>query len=52
MGSLRILIVDDQEAVRQGVRALLSSRPDWLVCGEAVDGFEGVEQAKNLRPDV
>jgi PAS domain S-box-containing protein len=52
MGSLRILIVDDHEAVRRGVRILLSSRRDWVVCGEAGDGFEAVEKAKSLRPDV
>jgi PAS domain S-box-containing protein len=52
MGSLRILIVDDHETVRRGVRSLLSSRRDWVVCGEAEDGFEAVEKAKSLRPDV
>src|ERR1700675_773433 len=52
MGSLRILIVDDHESVRRGVRSLLSSRPDWVVCGEAGDGLEAVEKAKRLRPDV
>src|SRR5260370_40460250 len=52
MGSLRLFIVDDHETVRRGVRALLSSRRDWVVCGEAGDGFEAVEKAKSLRPDV
>ncbi len=52
MNALRILIVDDHEAVRQGVRALLSSCDDWTVCGEAGDGIEAVEKAKSLRPDV
>ena len=52
MGSLRILIVDDHETVRRGIRALLSSRRDWVVCGEAGDGLEAVEKAKSLRPDV
>ena len=52
MNALRILIVDDHEAVRQGVRALLSSSDDWTVCGEAGDGIEAVEKAKSLRPDV
>ena len=52
MSSLRILIVDDHEAVRQGVRELLSSCTDLTVCGEAKDGVEAVEQAKSLRPDV
>jgi len=52
MGSLRILIVDDHEIVRRGVRTLLSSRRDWVVCGEAEDGLEAVEKAKILRPDL
>src|SRR5579864_1672900 len=52
MHSLRILIVDDQQVVLQGVRSLLSSRPEWLVCGEAEDGLEAVEKAKTLRPDL
>ena len=52
MGSLRILIVDDHETVRRGIRALLSSRRDWVVCGEAEDGLDAVEKAKSLRPDV
>jgi PAS domain S-box-containing protein len=49
---LRILIVDDHEVVRRGVRSLLSSRADWSICGEAEDGPEAVEMAKTLRPDV
>ena len=47
-----ILIVDDHEIVRSGLRSLLSSRPDWQVCGEAADGLEAVEKAKLLRPAV
>jgi PAS domain S-box-containing protein len=49
---VRILLVDDNETVRQGMRALLSSRSDWNICGEAADGCEAVEKAKQLRPDV
>jgi PAS domain S-box-containing protein len=52
MGSLRILIVDDHETVRRGIRSLLSSRRDWVVCGESEDGLEAVEKVKSLRPDV
>ncbi len=52
MTFLRVLIVDDHEAARRGLRSLLSSRPDCLVCGEAVDGLDGVQKAKELRPDV
>jgi DNA-binding NarL/FixJ family response regulator len=49
--SLRILIVDDQARLREGLRSLLSSAPDWAICGEAVDGLEAIEQANKLRPD-
>jgi PAS domain S-box-containing protein len=47
-----ILIVDDHEIVRRGLRSLLSSRPEWEICGEAANGFEAIEAAKTLRPDV
>ena len=52
MDSLRILLVDDHEPVRRGVRSLLSSHTDWLVCGEAVDGIDAIDKAKALRPNV
>jgi PAS domain S-box-containing protein len=52
LDSLRILLVDDHEPVRRGVRSLLSSHSDWLVCGEAVDGLDAIEKAKALRPNV
>lgn len=48
----RILIVDDHEVVRRGVRSLLERRGDIEVCGEATDGREGIEKAKSLKPDV
>jgi PAS domain S-box-containing protein len=48
----QILIVDDHEIVRRSLRSLLSSRPDWTVCGEAADGIQAIERAKSLRPDV
>ena len=49
---LRILIADDHEMVRQGLRRVLETRPDWEVCGEAANGQEAVDQARRLRPDV
>lgn len=51
-GIPKILIVDDHEAVRRSLRGLLASRSDWEICGEAQDGFEAIEKAKSLRPDV
>src|SRR5208283_5369974 len=49
---LRILIADDHEVARHGIRALLESHPGWEVCGEAKDGRETVELAERLRPDL
>lgn len=52
MKACRILVADDHELVRRGVRALIDTRPGWEVCGEAATGREAVEQAKRLKPDV
>ncbi len=52
MTFLQILIADDHEPVRRGLRALIESRPDWNVCGEAADGRAAVEKAKELKPNV
>jgi DNA-binding NarL/FixJ family response regulator len=49
---LRILIADDHEVARKGIRALLESHPGWEVCGEARDGREAVEYAESTKPDV
>lgn len=49
---LRILVADDHELARRGIRSLLESRSDWEVCGEAKDGREAVEQAAALKPDL
>ena len=52
MANARILIVDDHEIFRRGLRSLLESRLDWEVCGEAKDGQDAVDLAKQLQPDV
>ena len=49
---IRILIVDDHEMVRHGVRKVLEEQRDWQVCGEAANGREAVAMALELRPDV
>src|ERR1700686_2657332 len=49
---LRILIADDHEVVRRGLCMLLQTHEGWEVCGEAKDGREAVEKAKQVRPDV
>jgi DNA-binding NarL/FixJ family response regulator len=52
MDRTRILIVDDHEIFRRGLRSLLESRKDLDITGEAVNGVEAVEKAKELHPDI
>jgi DNA-binding NarL/FixJ family response regulator len=47
---IRLLIVDDSEPVRQGLRTLLQATPEWEVCGDAADGWTALDMFKNLRP--
>ena len=50
--AVRILLADDHEIVRHGLRTLLESRPGWSVVGEASNGAQAVEKAIELGPDV
>jgi two-component system response regulator NreC len=52
MGPLRILVADDHEVVREGMRALIEHEPGWQVCGTATNGQEAVDAAKKLKPEV
>jgi DNA-binding NarL/FixJ family response regulator len=52
MSALRILVADDHELVRRGVRSLLEANEGWIVCGEAGDGSEAVEKTRELKPDI
>jgi NarL family two-component system response regulator LiaR len=49
---IRILIVDDHAVVREGMRAFIQIKPDMEVVGEAADGIEALEKARDLDPDV
>ena len=52
MRPLRILVADDHQLIRDGVKALLESRAGWEICGEAGTGREAVAKTIELRPDV
>jgi len=52
MASFRILLADDHEVVRTGLRALLEEQPGWEVVAEAVDGRDAVEKATKFKPDA
>jgi DNA-binding NarL/FixJ family response regulator len=49
---IRILLADDHELVRQGMRAILEREPGWTVCGEAATGSQALAMTLDLRPDV
>src|SRR2546421_9837711 len=49
---IRVLIVDDDSVVREGLRMFLARGPALEVVGEAADGVEAIQQARSLRPDV
>jgi DNA-binding NarL/FixJ family response regulator len=52
MTALRILVADDHDVVRHGLRALLESHHEWEVCGEASNGREAVELTNTLKPEI
>jgi DNA-binding NarL/FixJ family response regulator len=52
MKALRILIADDHDLMRRGVKALLQSHPGWEICAEANTGREAVAKAQELKPDI
>jgi DNA-binding NarL/FixJ family response regulator len=49
---MQVVIADDHDILRSGVRALFESHPQWTVCGEASDGEQAVALAASLRPDL
>ena len=52
MSNSRVLLADDQALLRQGLHMMVDAQPDMEVVGEAADGFEAVEMAARLSPDV
>ena len=52
MGVFRVLLVEDFEPFRRFVRSVLERRADISLAGEALDGWEAVQKAKDLNPDL
>jgi len=52
MEQIRVLLADDHQVVRTGLRVAIEGMPGWVVCGEAVDGRAAVQMAGELRPDI
>jgi DNA-binding NarL/FixJ family response regulator len=52
MEKIKVLIVDDNEVVREGLKSILDPQGDIAVVGEAVDGLDAVAKAEKLLPDV
>jgi CheY-like chemotaxis protein len=50
--SKHILIVDDSQSIRTVTRSFLESQPRFAVCGEAVDGLDALDKARDLHPDL
>ncbi|HLV96259.1 MAG TPA: response regulator transcription factor [Candidatus Acidoferrales bacterium] len=52
MSALQILVADDHDLMRRGLRSVLEAQPGWQVCAEAHTGTEAVEMAQKLQPNV
>jgi len=52
MEKIKVLIVDDNEVVREGLKSILEPQADIEVVSEATDGLDAVAKAEELRPDV
>jgi DNA-binding NarL/FixJ family response regulator len=50
--AVKILLADDHEVVRQGLRTILKARPDWEIVGEAENGQQAIDAVRDLKPDI
>ncbi len=50
--AVKILLADDHEVVRQGLRTILKARPDWEIIAEAENGQQALEAVRDLNPDI
>ena len=52
MDKIKVLLVDDNEVVREGLKSILEPQSDIEIVGQAVDGLDAVSKAQELQPDV
>ena len=52
INNLKILVVDDHDIIRRGLKDLLTAKPGWEVCAEAKTGREAVALAEQLKPEI
>src|SRR5580698_6165945 len=52
LNTVKILVADDHDIIRRGLKQLLTSRPGWEVCGEAKTGREAVALTEQLKPEI
>jgi DNA-binding NarL/FixJ family response regulator len=50
--AVRVLIVDDSEIFRAGLRTIIEAQDNWEVCGEAGDGVDAIQKSRQLTPDL
>ena len=50
--SYSILIIDDSAVIRRALCRLLAAKPGWKICGEAINGEDGIQKAQQLTPDA
>jgi DNA-binding NarL/FixJ family response regulator len=49
---MRVVLADDHEVVRKGIRAIVNGHPPWTVCGEAENGQQAIDLVLELKPDL
>jgi DNA-binding NarL/FixJ family response regulator len=49
---MRVVLADDHEIVRKGIRAIINGHPPWTVCGEAENGQQAIDLVLELKPDL
>ena len=52
MSDVRLLIADDHDVLRRGVRTIIEENPNWKIVAEASDGQQAIEKANEFKPDV